>query len=197
MSFAENLLKTLFARNPKNELKLDSGKLTRTEAEIQAYQFWKTEFSEACLAEIARNFKLGKLDLRDDLKTVWFKNKSANGFHINLKALKTNGFEPWFLLQYFQEATLALGYRKYTSDFETREIGGNIYRTERVYLKPQYVLVEEDFTQKVKQLYGNILMELTFNKGVHLKLLSTIYFDRNFTEALPFDQYLEETLSTS
>ena len=75
MSFAENLLKTLFARNPKNELKLDSGKLTRTEAEIQAYQFWKTEFSEACLAEIARNFKLGKLDLRDDLKTVWFKNK--------------------------------------------------------------------------------------------------------------------------
>jgi hypothetical protein len=197
MSFAENLLKTLFARNPKNELKLDSGKLTRTEAEIQAYQLWKTEFSAECLSEIARNFKLGKLDLRDDLQTVWFKNKSANGFHINLKALKTNGFEPWFLLQYFQEATLALGYRKYTSDFETREIGGNIYRTERVYLKPQYVLVEEDFTQKVKQLYGNILMELTFNKGVHLKLLSTIYFDRNFTEALPFDQYLEETLSTS
>lgn len=197
MSFAENLLKNLFARNPKNELKLDSGKLVRTEVEMQSYQLWKTEFSAECLSEIARNFKLGKLDLRDDLQTVWFKNKSANGFHINLQALKTNGFEPWFLLQYFQEATLALGYRKYTSDFETREIGGNIYRTERVYLKPQYVLVEEDFTQKVKQLYGNILMELTFNQGVHLKLLSTIYFDRNFTEALPFDQYLEETLSTS
>lgn len=197
MSFAENLLKNLFARNQKNELKLDSGKLVRTEAELHDYQSWKTDSGAACVAEIARNFKLGKLDLRDDLKTVWFKNKSANGFHINLEALQINGFEPWFLLQYFQEATLSLGYRKYTSDFETREIGGNIYRTERIYLKPQYVLVEEEFTQKVKQLYGNILMELTFGKGVHLKLLSTIYFDRNFTNALPFDQYLEEMLSTS
>lgn len=197
MSFAENILKNLFARDPKNELKLDSGKLVRTEAEMQAYRLWKSDFSEACLAEIARNFKLGKLDLRDDLKTVWFKNKSANGFHINLDALQTDGFKPWFLLQYFQEATLLLGYRKYTSDFETREIGGNIYRTERTYLKPQYILTEDDFTQKVKQLYGNILMELTFNKGAHLKLLSTIYFDRNFIEALPFDQYLEEILRTS
>lgn len=197
MSFAENILKKLFVKDKKNELKIDSGKLERTESELTNYAAWKANHLEACLEEIKRNFKLGKLDLRDDLETVWFQNRSANGFYINLEPLKTDGFEPWFLLQYFSEKTLSFGYRRYTADYEVREIAQSIYKTERIYLKPEYIIVEEESLEKVKQQFGNILIELTFNKGVHLKLLATIYFDRNFTQALPFDQYLEQLLTAS
>jgi hypothetical protein len=197
MSFAENILNKLFVKDKKNELKIDSGKLVRSESDLEDYNTWKSLHLAACIAEIKRNFKLGKMDLRDDLETVWFKNKSANGFYINLEPLKTDGFKPWFLLQYFSEQTLSLGYRRYTADYEVREIAKSIYKTERIYLKPEYIIVEEDSFEKVNQQFGNVLLELTFNKGVYLKLLATIYFDRNFTEALSFDQYLEQLLSAS
>lgn len=197
MSFAESIIKKLFVKDKKNELKIDSGKIARSKSELEAYSAWKEEHLEPCLNEMKRNFKLGKMDLRDDLETVWFKNKSANGFYINLESLKTDGFEPWFLLQYFSERTLSFGYRRYTADYEVREIADSIHKTERIYLKPEYIIVEEESLEKVKQQFGNVLLELTFNKGTHLKLLATIYFDRNFTEALSFDQYLEQLLSTS
>lgn len=97
------------------------------------------------------------------------------------------------LMDLWRDRVLAEGYRVQNSDIR---IGVDGSARERHYLKP--VITATDVQGTMDQRYGNVLLE-AFGPAddlQHLRVLVTVYSDRNYSPALPagplLDRLLEE-----
>jgi len=90
-----------------------------------------------------------------------------------------------FLITYIIECLKEKGYILNLADIRSEQINNDLNQTIRAYLKPSRKLVEGS---KAIQLFGNINLELVSidERQKQFKLVSTIYSDQNFHEAMDF-----------
>ena len=77
-------------------------------------------------------------------------------------------------------------------DRKIDEVNEQVRTTEKLYYKP---LVSVDTSSdKIDQRYGNVSIEKIYldNKPNYLKVLVTLYSDRQYHDAKPFDQFMDK-----
>jgi hypothetical protein len=76
------------------------------------------------------------------------------------------------------------------------EINNQVRVTEKFYLKPPLQAPVEN--ELISQLFGNVSIEKISvdNKPSYLKLLVTVYSDRLYQNAKPFDQMMDRLFET-
>lgn len=115
----------------------------------------------------------------------------ANGFAVTFQDPMTasdfsNLFVGW------GQGMADLGYRKVSLDRKIEETNQQVKVTEKFYFKPP--LSAADLSQKIDQLFGNISIEKIYinNTPSYLKVLATVYADRLYHEAAPFDRFMDQ-----
>ncbi len=189
--FVKNILATLFGSNePIDSL---NGPLVRKESFVKKYNFWKGNSSR-----IERNSQLYALfeevrfEYRFRPEFYIYTSPQANGFYFN-ERLSIEPIEFEFLLDSFRETILSFGYTNYTSDVRYSEKSAGIQRIDRHYLKPE---IDRHVEKPIDQKFGNVFLELYFldDQPQYLKVMISVYADKNYLKALGFDEFVNSLL---
>jgi len=167
--------------------------LKRSQADQQSYDAWKnSEERTQLLHEIAKAYHYKKAGITDELEVHLFNTAYANGFSLTYHpSVPPKTFQ--HLSEYFRDKVLDMGYRLVNADRRILDRDRYVETIEKYYLKPP--LSAEDLSQEtiqVNQLYGNIAIEhvLIDGKPSYLKVLASIYSDRQFQEAHSYDDFI-------
>lgn len=150
----------------------------------------ETEEANDLMALIFKNIHLKKAGIAGKPQTHLFESRYANGFAITYdEPLDSKSFSNLFLA--FSQRVIDLGYKQISLDRKLEEINQQVKVTEKFYFKPPLQKPTEN--ELISQLYGNISLEkITIdNQPSYLKFLATVYSDRLFQNAKPFDQLLD------
>lgn len=145
---------------------------------------------------IFKNIHLKKAGIEGSPQTHLFESPYANGFAVTYdNPLVPKSFSYLFLA--FSRRVLDLGYRQVSLDRKLEEVNGQVKVTEKFYFKPPLQRPSED--ELISQLYGNITLEKVTidNQPSYLKFLATVYSDRLFQNAKPFDQLIDRLFKAS
>lgn len=192
MNFAEKILNKIF---PKNQVSHPPQKfrLSRTEQEIQLQKYWeKSERSQKLLEELENAYQLSKVNIKNEYNLHLLQTPTANGIALSFQENLFDKEEFQYLLDLFKNRLLTIGYSLQVSEKILEDKGSFVLIKEKYYLKPS-IFQQIKNQEKANQRYGNITLEVTWTDQApqYLKILSTIYFDRNFTEAKTFEDLLE------
>ena len=187
-SFSSRILKKLLGRKNDKE-PLVSGKLERSDEFQAKYKRWK----ESSIL----NSVLGDLQIAYNKSNAFgmynpafhvYNSQQANGFFFNTQMQFTDDIYS-YILEYFKERVLELGYAIYTSDRKLSDKENGVQQVDRHYLKPAIT----DTQPPVDQKYGNVLIELfTLNDEVqYLKVMVSVYSDRSYSIPKPFLEFIE------
>lgn len=190
-NFVQNIYEKLFGRNESEKsIMILDGPLERSESYNQAFELWKSSTkAEEILQSISNVFWNVRRDIAYSPGLFTYSSPQANGFYFNTKlGISEPGFS--FLLDAFRDKTLELGYSLYTSDKKYVEVPAGIQRVDRHYLKPSVIAKTDGLND---QKYGNVLFELFYvnEEAQYLKCMVSVYSDRKFAEAQPFEQFAE------
>lgn len=171
-----------------------NGPLTRSASFQKGFDEWKanTNFEET-YSVIYGLFCRVAIDGNNHPAFHVFSSPKANGFYFNTHI----GFEfdlyP-YIFDSFKYRILELGYFLYISDRRYSEVPMGVQQIDRHYLKPQNNKTSDGF---LDQKFGNILIELYFLDEVpqYLKVLSTVYAGKNYSNPLNFVSFGEELLA--
>lgn len=193
MEFLDNLFGKLFPEKKENRPVQVMELLRRSNKYQLAYATWK-ESPEArqILKEIDRSYYLKRNQIQGDYTIHLFQSAAANGFAITYHpALSPQFFQ--FLLDFWRDRMLAIGYRLANTDRQIRDKDTYVETVEKHYLKPPLTKNQA----QAEQRFGNVLLEyvLVDQQPSYIKVLATIYSDRLFTEALSFEELLEQLFS--
>lgn len=193
MAFLDNILNQLFPdREDKRKVQVLE-ELRRSENYLAAYQSWKeSPEAEELVKAVERSYYLKKNQIQGNYAVHLFQSPAANGFALtHHPSLSPRTFQ--FLLDFWRDRVLALGYRLANTDRQIREKEQFVETIEKHYLKPPL----SKNTAQAEQRFGNVLLEyvLVDQQPSYLKVMVTIYSDRLFTEAQPFDDLLEHLFS--
>ncbi len=102
-----------------------------------------------------------------------------------------------FFFDFLKQVALSEGYQSYLSDKRVYNKGSEVEEVHRHYLKPPASRKNTD--TPVDQLYGNIAIDLVLRnqETYKLQLTAQAYNDRNYAEARPFGQFIQEIASTA
>lgn len=193
MAFFDNLIEKLFPGRHQNKLVEVTEQLVRGRAFQEKYQKWKSsEEATQLIKRVEKSFHLKKNQMQGDFELHLFQSPAANGFALtNHQDISPLEFQ--YLLDYWRDRTLDLNYRLANTDRQLREKENHVQTTEKHYLKPP---ISRDKAKTV-QGYGNILLEyMSINQQpAYLKLMVTIYSDRLFTKAEPFEELIDHLFS--
>ncbi len=187
-SFGTRILNKLFGNKNKKE-PLVSGKLERSEEFENLYTRWK---ESSVLGSV-----LGDLQIAYNKSNAFGKynpafhvyhSHQANGFYFNTHMRFTKDIYA-YLMEYFKDSVLELGYSIYTSDRKLKDRENGVQQIDRHYLKPTLSDTEPPIDQK----YGNVLIELFSldNEIQYLKVMVSVYSDRSYSEPKPFLEFME------
>lgn len=185
--FVDRMLKKLFGEKEEStevEMSPVKEKLSRGEKFLYEFQEWKD--SNRSAAVLSRLSSLHE-DVRNGHETDLLhihKTPQANGFFFDHRTgIEAEEFS--FVLDHFKERALEEGYALYTSEKRYQEKSDSVQEMERHYLKPS---LDSSLQTPIDQRYGNILLEYVAynNKPAYLKVMVSCYSDRNYTEALNF-----------
>lgn len=192
MSYFDKLVNKLFSKKPKGVAAVHEV-LKRSRAEQESYQDWKgSNEQEALLQEIAKAYYYKKTNITSELEVHLFNTAYANGFAITYHPkIQPRVFQ--HLSEYFRDKVLEMGYRVVNADRRIIDRDHYVETIEKYYLKPP--LSAADLSQEViqvNQLFGNIAIEhvLIDGKPSFLKVLASIYSDRQFREAQSYDDFV-------
>lgn len=193
MEFLDNLFGKLFPEKKENRPVQVMELLRRSHKYQMAYATWK-ESPEAAqiLKAIDRSYYLKRNQIQGDYNIHIFQSAAANGFALTYHpALSAQFFQ--FLLDFWRDRMLAIGYRLANTDRQIREKNSYVEIVEKHYLKPPLTKNKP----LAEQRFGNVLLEymLVDQQPSYIKVMATIYSDRLFTEALSFDDLLEQLFS--
>jgi len=190
-NFTSRILNKLFSKKSNKE-PLVSGKLERSDRYEENYSGWVESQVGNILSELQQAYN--KSNARGLYNPAFhvYNSDQSNGFFFNYH-MEFESEEFSYLLDYFKETVVDLGYTVYTSDTKYKDLESGVQKIDRHYLKP----TQEGSEMPMNQKYGNVLIELfILNDEVqYLKLMANIYSDRNFTEPKPFSEFLEKLLS--
>jgi len=187
MSFFDVVYNKLFKKHEPNTV-LSHKTLKRSEKQQANFKDWLASIdSQSLLEEIHKAYHLKRTDIDSDIPILLFRSVYANGFAIkNNERIGDQDFH--YLLDYFKDKLLKIGYRQAGSDSKITAKEGFVLTVDKFYMKPP-LQVEPP----IDQLYGNIAIELHLmdDKPNYLKLMASIYSDRMYKEHEDFDELVE------
>jgi len=190
MKFIDHLLDKLFTGNSNRAIIREN--FTRSEREAQEVALWLTaEEGKNVLKMIYDNYHLKRAGIDKDPEVHFYHTSYANGFAVSYTPpLNSDNFTKLFfgLGQRMQ----GMGYRMVSMDRKIDEVNDQVRTTEKLYFKP--LISADDFSDKIDQLFGNVSIEKISldNKSNYLKVLVTLYSDRQYHDAKPFDQFMDK-----
>ncbi len=165
--------------------------ITRNEDELADYQLWKRTRSRDKMLEYINvqyaNSLIAPEDL--DIGIDILNTASSKGMVLHFSDRRDNRKDFLHLFDYLRERVLDLGYKSYMSDTRTYTKAYWVENVQRHYLKPSIKLNNNAKNpNQLRQLYGNILIELLFRNEelVNLKFRATHYNDSKFEKADDF-----------
>ncbi|WP_339716402.1 hypothetical protein [Cyclobacterium amurskyense] len=190
MKFIEDLIGKLFTGNANRAVIREN--FTRSENEEQEVISWlAAEEGEQVLKMVYDNYHLKKTGIVKEPEVHLFHTSYANGFAVSYDSpFNPENFPKLFFGLGLR--TLGLGYRMVSMDRKIDEVNEQVRTTEKLYYKP---LVSVDTSSdKIDQRYGNVSIEKIYldNKPNYLKVLVTLYSDRQYHDAKPFDQFMDK-----
>lgn len=189
--FVQKILDKLFGnKDEPDSLQMLDGVLERSEAFEEAFKRWSASYkAEEVIGKISNIFWNVRRGIGFSPGLFVYTSPQANGFYFNSKLeISQRGFE--FLLDEFRDRVLKMDYSLYTSDRKYVEVPAGIQRIDKHYLKPNSKTHSDGL---FNQNYGNVLLELySLNEEAqYLKCMVTVYSDRTFAEAKPFEIFAE------
>ncbi len=149
-----------------------------------------SENCEFFFALVCKNYHFKRTGINDSPQVHVFDSPYANGFAVTYQPpFDQKSFSRLFLA--FSQRILALGYEQVSLDRKFEEINDQVKVSEKFYFKPPLQLPAEG--ELISQLYGNVALEKVSvdNKPSFIKLLATVYSDRLYQDAKPFDQLMD------
>ena len=189
-NFLDDLFKKVFSTSEKLPINVKENFLVK-ESEWADLESWlQTQDSKNLFALIYRNYHFKRTQINETPQVHIFSSPYANGFAVSYEPpIDSKSFSRLFLGM--SRRILALGYNQVSLDRKYEEVKDRVKVTEKFYFKPPLQLPSEE--QLISQLYGNISLEKISidNQPSYIKLLVTVYSDRLFQDAKPFDQFLD------
>ena len=190
MKFIDNLLDKLFTGNSNRAVIREN--FTRSESEEQEVSLWLTgEEGVKVLKMIYDNYHFKRAGINKDPEVHYYHSSYANGFAVSYTTpFNTETFTKLFFG--LGQQMLGMGYRRVSMDRKIDEINDQVRTTEKLYFKP--LVSVDEVSDKINQLFGNVSIEKISldNKPNYLKVLVTLYSDRQYHEAKSFDQFMDE-----
>ena len=189
-NFFDDLVKKMFPSQGKQPVAVKEN-FSLKEKELEDLTAWM-ETAEAIelFALVFRNYHYKRAQIKELPELHVFSSDYANGFAVSYDTpLTSQTFSLLFLG--LSRRILALGYEQVSLDRKLEEVNDRVKSTEKFYFKPPLQLpVEGDL---ISQLYGNIALEkITIdNEPSYIKLLATVYSDRLYHNAKPFDELMD------
>jgi len=194
-NFVQNIIQKLFGRGDADRgASILDGPLERSTVFDENFESWKqSDRATENLSKISNLFWNVKRKLVQSASVFTYSSPQANGFYFNTKI----GIDPeefHFILDFYRDRTIELGYSLYSSGTKFTEVPAGIQRIDKHYLKPLNNALNAE--ERIDQKYGNVLFELYYlNEEVqYLKCMVSVYSDRKYSKAQPFESYAEKVL---
>jgi hypothetical protein len=190
-NFFDDLLKKIFPPRGGNQgLSVKENFLVK-EKDLQDLEAWNTSEESKVLYDLVyRNYHYKRAQINESPEVHVFSSVYANGFALSFGSpLDSNSFSLLFLG--LSRRIIALGYEQVSLDRKLEEVNEQVKETEKFYFKPPLQLPKEG--ELLSQLYGNISLEkIRINQQPsYFKLLATVYSDRLYYDAKPFDDLMD------
>lgn len=189
-NFFDELFKKVFSPSEKSPMKVKENFVIK-EIEQSDLESWiESGESEELLALVYKNYHFKRSGINAHPEVHIFDSPYANGFAVTCEApFDVKSFSRIFLA--FSQRILALGYEQVSLDRKFEEVNDQVKVTEKFYFKPPFRHPGEG--ELISQLYGNVALEKVSvdNKPSFIKLLATVYSDRLYQNAKPFDQLMD------
>ena len=189
--FFDDLLKKIFPPRGGNQgLSVKENFLVK-EKDLQDLEAWNTSEESKVLYDLVyRNYHYKRAQINESPEVHVFSSVYANGFALSFGSpLDSNSFSLLFLG--LSRRIIALGYEQVSLDRKLEEVNEQVKETEKFYFKPPLQLPKEG--ELLSQLYGNISLEkIRINQQPsYFKLLASVYSDRLYYDAKPFDDLMD------
>ncbi len=188
-NFFDDFLKNVFGSPEKAPMKVRENFVIKYSEYEDLSKWIGSEESERLFALIYKNYHFKRTGINDSPQVHVFDSPYANGFAVSYEPpFDQKSFSRLFLA--FSERILALGYEQVSLDRKFEEIDDQVKVSEKFYFKPPLRLPAGG--ELISQLYGNVALEKVSvdNKPNFIKLLATVYSDRLYQDAKPFDQLM-------
>jgi hypothetical protein len=189
-NFLDDLLKKVFRPAEKLPVKVKEN-FSIKENELKDLGHWiSTQEAADLFGLIYKNYHFKRTQINESPQVHLFSSPYANGFAVSYEPpLDARSFSRLFLG--LSRRILALGYDQISLDRKFEEINDRVRVTEKFYFKPPLQLPEEG--ELISQLYGNVALEKVSmdNQPSYIKLLATVYSDRLYQDAQPFDLLMD------
>lgn len=189
-NFLDDLFKKVFKPSEKVPMKVKENFTVKDIDQLDLNSWIHSEESKALFSLIYKNYHFKRSGINDRPQVHIFESPYANGFALTYEQpLESKSFSRLFLA--FSQRILALGYEQVSLDRKLEEINDQVKVTEKFYFKPPLQLPEAG--ELISQLYGNVALEKVTvdNEPSYIKLLATVYSDRLYQDAIPFDQLMD------
>jgi len=187
--YLDSIFGKVFGTSPQKVSHKENYTLT-DEQVLSAERWFSSDEGTELLKRVLKNYHFKKSQINEYPQVHIFSSKYANGFAVTFEEPFTEeSFE--LLFHSFAARCLKMGYKKVSLDRKIEEQGQQIIEIEKFYLKPPLQMPEEG--ELISQLYGNVSVEKysSDNRPSYLKLLVTVYSDRLYQDALPFDEFMD------
>jgi hypothetical protein len=189
--FFDDLLKKIFPPKASNQALSVKENFSVKEKDLQELEIWDhSEGSIALYDLVYRNYHYKRAQINESPEVHVFSSVYANGFALSYgPPLDPNSFSLLFLG--LSRRIIALGYEQVSLDRKLEEVNEQVKETEKFYFKPPLQLPQEG--ELISQLYGNISLEkIRINQQPsYFKLLASVYSDRLYYDAKPFDELMD------
>jgi hypothetical protein len=189
--FFDDLLKKIFPSKASNQALSVKENFSLKEKDLHDLETWDhTEDSKALYDLVYRNYHYKRAQINENPEVHVFSSVYANGFALSYgPPLDLNSFSLLFLG--LSRRIIALGYEQVSLDRKLEEVNEQVKETEKFYFKPPLQLPQEG--ELISQLYGNISLEkIRINQQPsYFKLLASVYSDRLYYDAKPFDELMD------
>jgi hypothetical protein len=189
-NFLDDLFKKVFKPSDKTPMKVKENFSIKEIDQTDIDSWIGSEESRQLFDLIYKNYHFKRTGITDRPEVHIFESPYANGFAVSYgRPLDSKSFSRLFLA--FSQRLLALGYEQVSLDRKLEEINDQVKVTEKFYFKPPLQLPTDG--ELISQLYGNVALEKVTvdNDPSFIKLLATVYSDRLYQDAKPFDQLMD------
>jgi hypothetical protein len=189
--FFDDLLKKIFPPRGGNQSLSVKENFSVKEKDLQDLEAWNSSEASKTLYDLVyRNYHYKRAQINESPEVHVFSSVYANGFALSFgPPLDSNSFSLLFLG--LSRRIIALGYEQVSLDRKLEEVNEQVKETEKFYFKPPLQLPKEG--ELISQLYGNISLEkIRINQQPsYFKLLASVYSDRLYYDAQPFDDLMD------
>ena len=192
MAFFDKIIQKIFPQKQSTKEPFVTEKLLRPEKYKQDYFKWINEGEyKNILNHVYEAYQLKLQKEESEFKFHILATPYANGFALSFHPnIGIRQFS--YLFDFLKDQVLNYGYQLKNSSRKVYDKPNYVESIEKYYLKPPLKGMEDG--KLFNQMFGNISVEyiLIDEKPSYLKLVASVYSDRLYTKALPFEELIEK-----